>query len=388
MVNEPLEARLSSLSVMIVSHIGRTGPAHELEHYLAPRVARLLFIGHPLELAEKRRSFSHVRLPDGRMDSRRDAPGWLLSESVSAAMNVCLTLWWGVRERKADLYVGLGGVNAFCGLLLRALGRVETVVFWTIDYVPQRFKNPLLNWIYHSIDVFCVKHCDRVWNLGARMAPAREGLGGVSPAYRKKQITVPMGTDLVSEPLPSSEIDRFTIAYMGGLRENQGVEALIEAMPHVIRMVPEARLLIIGGGPRGPTLKALRMRLGLEEHVEFTGVIEDHQQLLEKLSRCALGVAPYGSAANSYTRFTDPGKPKAYLSVGLPVVITPVPAIAHEIEERGAGLLSGHEPHQLAEAIVRLLTAPDYEGYRQRARAMAQDYAWPRVFSEAFSETL
>ena len=387
-MNDAVEARLRSLNVLIVSHVSSTGPAHELERYLAPRARRLLFIGHPLRAAEERRSFAHIRLPDGGVRRRGSLPAWLGSEAVSTPIHVCLTLWWGWRAPKADLYIGLGGVNAFCGLLLRAAGRVERVVFWTIDYVPRRFENRLLDWIYRRIDAFCAVRCDRVWNLGSRMVEAREQFGNVSRAVRANQITVPMGTDPDVEQPALSEIDRFTIAFMGNLlREDQGVETVLAALPRVLDTVPEARLLILGDGPHRPSLVALRERLGLSDRVEFTGAIEDHRELLQRLARCAVGVAPYGDDPESLTWVTDPGKPKAYLSAGLPVVITRVPEIAAEFESRGAGVISGHSPAELADAIVRVLTAPDYERYRERARAMAQDYAWPRLFSSALSAT-
>lgn len=386
-MNEAVEARLRSLNVLIVSHLSSTGPAHELERYLAPLARRLVFIGHPLRAAEERRSFVHIRLPDGGVRGRRSVPAWLGSEAASTLIHVCLTLWWGWREPKTDLYIGLGGVNAFCGLLLRAAGRADKVVFWTIDYVPRRFGNRLLDWIYRRIDAYCAVRCDRVWNLGSRMVEAREKFGNVSPAVRANQITVPMGTDPDVEQPALPEIERFTIAFMGNLlRVDQGVETLLEALPRVLEAIPEARLLIVGDGPHRASLEALRERLGLADRVQFTGAIEDHRELLERLARCAVGVAPYGDDPDSLTWVTDPGKPKAYLSAGLPVVITPVPEIAAEFRSRGAGVVSGHSSAELADAIVRLLAAPDYERYRERSQAMAQDYAWPRLFSAALSE--
>jgi len=372
-MNEAVEARLRSLTVLIVSHVSSTGPAHELERYLAPRARQLLFIGHPLRAAAERRSFAHIRLSDGDVRRRRSLPAWMGSEAASTPIHVGLTLWWGWREPKADLYIGLGGINAFCGLLLRAAGRVE---------------NRLLDWIYRHIDSFCAVRSDRVWNLGSRMVEAREQFGNVSPDIRANQITVPMGTDPdVEQPLPS-EIERFTIAFMGNLlRADQGVEILLEALPRVLDAVPDARLLILGDGPHRANLEALRDRLGLSDRVEFAGAIADHRELLQRLARCAVGVAPYGDDPESLTWVTDPGKPKAYLSAGLPVVITRVPEIAADFESRGAGVISGHSPSELADAIVQVLAAPDYEHYRERARAMAQDYAWPKLFSAALSAT-
>ena len=71
--------------------------------------------------------------------------------------------------KKYELFIGVDNLNALAGLVLRRLGKVERVVYYVIDYTPVRFKNPLLNAIYHWVDRRAVHGSDAVWNLSERM---------------------------------------------------------------------------------------------------------------------------------------------------------------------------------------------------------------------------
>ncbi|WP_067794360.1 glycosyltransferase family 4 protein [Actinomadura formosensis] len=51
----------------------------------------------------------------------------------------------------------------------------------------------------------------------------------------------------------------------------KGQDALIHAWPHVLRRVPDAALLLVGGGPHRAELERLAASLGVERSVVFTG---------------------------------------------------------------------------------------------------------------------
>jgi len=71
------------------------------------------------------------------------------------------------------IYFGCGGFNVIVGIMMKTLGWVDKVVFYTIDFTPRRFKNKILNNFYLLIDKWCVKFADEVWNLSERMFEAR-----------------------------------------------------------------------------------------------------------------------------------------------------------------------------------------------------------------------
>jgi len=70
--------------------------------------------------------------------------------------------------------------------------------------------------------------------------------------------------------------------------------------------------------------------------VKFYGFLPNHEQLLELLAQCDVGLALYSEEPLSYKRFADTGKPKLYIASGLPVIITNVPPIAKLIDDARA----------------------------------------------------
>ncbi len=380
--------RLKEMSAVVVSHVFTTGPAQELESYLVARkMKKFRYIGHPFTFAADIRSFYSV-YKDGNKELSHKAYGWRLPGVLGYVKDLLYTLGWLLFSgEKYDLYIGVDNLNAFAGLMLRALGKTDTVFFYTIDYIPKRFDNRLLNRLYHWMDSYCVAHCDYVWNLSPVMIEEREKKG-VLAKHSGKQITVPIGTDLNVKRTPFEDIDRYTIAFFGHLRQGQGVDFLIGLLPEVIEKIPKARLLIIGTGPLEKQLKERAEMFGLSNHVRFAGFIEDHTEAQTLLSRCAVGIAPYEDSESTYTRYTDPGKPKAYMAAGLPVVITKVPRIAYEIERKGAGIAIEYDSGDAVRALVSILSDDDrLLEYKKNAIEFAGEFEWPAIFENAFKES-
>lgn len=298
-----------------------------------------------------------------------------------------LTIWWVNKySRNFDYFIGFDNLNAFTGNLLKKFGAVKKTIFYTIDYIPNRFSNNILNYIYHFLDKLAVEKSNAVWNLSSIMVDEREKKG-ISPIYRKKQFVVPIGTILVKEN--NIKIDRFKIVHIGHLRKNQGLETLIYAMKDVIKIVPNAHLCIIGGGPLEESLKNQVKKMKLGKHIEFTGFLPNYSDAEKYLEDSGIGVAPYDNNKNSFTRYTDPGKPKDYLANGIPVVITKVPQVAYEIEKRQCGIAVEYSRKNIADAIVKILTMPQdrYLEFRKNSIRMAKDYTWDKVFNRAFAKT-
>ena len=65
--------------------------------------------------------------------------------------------WIKILQKKTyKLFVGADNVSALVGIILKKLGRVEKVAYWTLDYRPVRFENRVMNTVFHWLDRFCV----------------------------------------------------------------------------------------------------------------------------------------------------------------------------------------------------------------------------------------
>ncbi|MFI5838522.1 glycosyltransferase family 4 protein [Catenuloplanes sp. NPDC051500] len=67
--------------------------------------------------------------------------------------------------------------------------------------------------------------------------------------------------------------DRPVLVCVSRLVARKGQDTLIRAFPEIRRRVPDAALLLVGGGPYRQTLERLARDQGVEQHVVFTGSV-------------------------------------------------------------------------------------------------------------------
>jgi phosphatidyl-myo-inositol dimannoside synthase len=68
-------------------------------------------------------------------------------------------------------------------------------------------------------------------------------------------------------------IGRPVVVCVSRLVPRKGQDTLIRAWPKVLRQVPGAALVVVGGGPHQATLRRLSERLGVSPHITFTGPV-------------------------------------------------------------------------------------------------------------------
>ncbi len=372
----------------LITHFYTTGTASRVEEYLVrKKVKEVLFIGHSFSYRQDTRSFLK-RYQKGELIEDNKHIVWRGPDIFFYLRDVLLTLYWTRNDPKFDVVICWDSLNAFTGVLLKLFGKTRKLVFYTIDYVPDRFPNKILNWLYHWFDRFALRNCDVVWNLSSAMTDAREERG-VDLRFRKKQLEVPFAIEKYYLPYTFSKISRYRIVFASHLRPRTGIETLINIMPQIIKKVPRANLLIIGGGPSEKELWRRVKRLKLGGHVSFTGYIEKYSDVEKLFLESAIGVAPYTDDDKTFTRYADPGKPKDYLACGLPVVITKVPPIAYKIDKFKCGIAVDDDPKEISNAIISLLKSRKrLIEYRANAYKFARKFSTDRVYAKALNETL
>jgi len=392
-VNNPIT--FSRKNILIVCHTYVKGAPQELEDFFVNNKARnVIFIGHPFSYCYKRygmKGASHIRTHhSGNLVYYHEAIDWRLPDLLMYMKDVFYTVYWSLTcGVKFDIMFGADCLNALICLFLRTIGRGKTVCFYTIDYFRSRFKNRALNAIYFLMDKICVERCDWVWNVSTRIRTGREE-EGIPIKYRDKQLTVPIGTKFdEAQRLSVNEIDRHKVVFLGDVHKQAGIYLLIDSIPEIIARVPKTRFVIIGGGEHEVEVKQIIKQRGFQKYVEFKGVVTNRKHLEKLLSMNAIGVAPYkpGSDSHSSTYFADPTKPKDYMALGLPVVITRVPQIADEIDKNRAGFAINYNKDEFVNAVVNLLSDDQlYKECRENALKLASKYSWDRIFTEALEK--
>lgn len=380
---------ISNLKIVVVFHSYGTGINIALRDFLSNRCKKLVFIDHPFSYCKNTVSSMTV-YEKGALVNKIRGPKIKGPDILFYIKDVLTTIYFvfGLKER-FDLYLGFDNLNAFTGLVLRLLGKVRKVVFYTIDYVRLRFENSLLNRFYHFIDKICCYHADCLWDISERMVQARSEDGVLKERIIPRLVVVPDGSDFdQARRLPFEEINRFGVVFMGHLREGKGIEFIIDALPNICKQVPLAKLMIIGTGPLETGLKQRTKELGIDNKVDFKGFIEDSTGINNLMMYCSVGLAPYEPTPHSFAYYGDPGKIKAYLAVGLPVVVTKVPAFAYEVARAKAGIAVEYNQKEFSEAVVKLLTDDEfYLSCRRNAIELASRYSWENIFTQAFNDT-
>ena len=383
------------------SHLG--GPPQDLYRYLKTRAKEVVFIEQPQSYCHDITPTMTVCLNGVEQKPIRFPMFWFPYNTARADIqqtplpyiafkirDVLSTAYFMLRlGRRFDLYVGVEAINAIMGIWLRRFKVAKQVVYDVIDYSPKRFDNAKLNGIFHAMDRYCAHRSDWAWVQSDRVKPMRLKLGAKADRICAHILKLSgFGDDVSCLKVDSKEnFDPYRLIFVGTIHPTDGVDCLVEAMPRILEKVPQAKLTIVGYGNDFPKLRDRVQDMGLNNNIEFMGLIGNPAEVEGLLASSALGIVPYKKDDLSLKHFNDPSKPRLYLGCGLPMIITDVPEVAKEIHRRKAGLIIDWTPAALADAVVSLLTdQAKLAEFRANSLKMAEDFTWDKIFSDVFSQ--
>ncbi|GIJ68700.1 glycosyltransferase family 4 protein [Virgisporangium ochraceum] len=316
-------------------------PADDLVVYASSwRGAREFDAEQPFEVVRDRTS---VLLPTPRV-ARRAAD--------LARAHGCDTVWFG-----AAAPLGLLAK----GLKRKGIGRaVAQTHGHEVGWAALPGARAMLNSIGRHVDVSTyLSEYQRV-----RLQPLLRNLERLTPG---------VDTDTFHPDVDGSEVrkkhqldDRPVIVCVSRLVPRKGQDMLIRALPAVRRKVPDAKLLIVSGGPDRDRLTKLARSTGAEEHVVFTGSVP-WQALPEHYAAGDV----YAMPCRTRRRGLDvEGLGIVYLeasATGLPVVAGDSGGAPDAVKEGETGyVVNGRDTEQIADRLVTLLSD------RDKARTMGR----------------
>ncbi len=145
---------------------------------------------------------------------------------------------------------------------------------------------------------------------------------------------------------------QFNILFVGLLKEGQGIELLLSFLAKHQKYT----LKIIGICPNGLFRKyqELIAKYHIVNRVFFPNKFYTDSKLARLAKTCHVGVAFYETGLNSSTYYTDPGKVKTYIEMGLPVIMSHTSAISPYIVQFGCGEVVDFSEDALAQALVKI----------------------------------
>lgn len=397
MIDKQFDQKIKTSSLLVVFHEHVTGGvAHVLRDYLLEKSPKkLLFIAHPLlYIKESYKKSSYFEwYVNGRLEEKHTCYHWMLPEQFLYIKDFIYTLYWAIKSgAKYDLVFAIDPLNAISGIILKILGRANKVVHYSIDYFPQRFENPVMNRIYHSLDKLAVRFSDETWNVGARMTKARAlGNGMRADVYKKRQFHVPIGVWFAKiKRKPITQFDKKKLIYAGGFVPYMGIDLAIRALPQILKKIPNCTIELIGRGEAGKEWKKLAQQLGVEKHISFKDWMEDREAFHKHLSGAAVGLAPFNyHILDDKVKNADPGKIKDYTSVSLPVITTKAIYTWRDIEKFKCGVVIDYKENEFAKAVIKFLQNRSLLlQYRKNAVKYAKQFDWEKLFTENLSRIL
>jgi len=350
----------------------------------------VFYIRHPFSFAlgDKRSSLEHyVKGEKVRSYFFRFTPKLeILIYVKDVIANIYFFLLIG---KRLDLCIAVDNLNAFPAILFKRMGRIKKVIYYNIDYTPERFKNKILNSLYQWFDRFACYNSDINW-IGTKRTTQARKKNGVNLSRIRKTVVVPDGNHSMSmRKIDTDKIKKNTLVFVGHVLKKQGIDLVIDSIPTIKKIIQDIKLIVIGEGEYLPEIKRKVKRLGLQDCVLFKGYIKNHLEVERIVARSAIGIATYIPDKNSFTNYSEAGKPKLYLGCGLPVVITKVPSIANDIKKAKAGMVINYDQEQFISAIRNLLLDKKaYVIYKNNATELGSRFDWTQIFKKAMNRSL
>ncbi len=356
-------------------------------NFMLDKVSRIVHIAHPFPNSPFNETVVEF-FEGGKLIKEERISIFKLPQILQYLIHFFLTWWIFLRiHYKFDLCITLENLSFINLFPLRMLRLIKRIVYYSVDFSPQRFQNPILNNAYHTLDKFACLHSDMNWMMVEEQIEARRIRDGKNMKYSPFSLA-PIGYKQALIKLKTiEEIDFYNLIFAGALLENSGPHLGIKALPQLIKIFPKIHYTIIGRGVFENELRNLVKILGLEKKVKFTGYIDSFGDLTETISKGSIGLAPFVPNPNSLSFYSDPSKIKLYLVSGLPVITTKVTTIAPLLEKAKAGLVIEYNERDLYKAVEYLLSdRKRYKSYKKAAVQLSQRYDIDNILTEAFKK--
>ena len=171
------------------------------------------------------------------------------------------------------------------------------------------------------------------------------------------------------------------LMYVGGLQSNRGLDTAIRAMPKIIKQIPSALLVIVGGGVYQSALEQLTRELGLTDVVTFKG-----QQPFEKvhsyINAGDICLVPHTESPEINT--TMPHKLFQYMYLKKPVIVSSAKPLARVVNDAHCGkVFESANPDAFANCVIALQDPAVRQQLGENGhRAVLDRYSWQQESKE------
>jgi glycosyltransferase involved in cell wall biosynthesis len=273
-----------------------------------------------------------------------------------------------------------GDVGDYVLDFVRGLRKPLITTFHTVFRTPQE--------PYRSVQEEIAKRSDRI------VVMSRLAIDLLINQYqlpKEKIVYIPHGT-----PVPNPHLreqmrkqlgwsEKKVIMTFGLINRGKGIELIINALPKVIREVPNVLYAIVGqthpevkkreGEAYREQLKDMIRKLDLEQHVVMIDRYLSEEELVDHITACDLYITPYPGMEQITS-----GTLAYAVGLGRPVLSTPY-AYAQDLLGEYQELLIPHGDEEAwAQTISRILSDPaNLHQWERRIGQIGREMTWPQV---------
>lgn len=182
------------------------------------------------------------------------------------------------------------------------------------------------------------------------------------PVAGNKPVSVVMNLpdDALFHPPDSTCVEHrsdggFHMLYTGTISKTYGLAMVIESLSRLRDRIPNLRLRIVGEGDDLPSLRQLARDLGMEDRVEFCGVVP-FSRIPEIISQSDVGISTL--KLDVLTNLCFNNKTAEYVAMGLPAIVTRNDVVEKHFPSGVVRFFEAGDPESFEKAVVELYENP------------------------------
>jgi glycosyltransferase involved in cell wall biosynthesis len=193
---------------------------------------------------------------------------------------------------------------------------------------------------------------------------------------RQQEVAViPNGIDIEEINHIETSSNKSDIIFVGRLIKEKKADLLIKSLTTVKKTYPNIKCTIIGEGPEKVQLKKLTNELDLKGNVEFTGFLEDYQDVIAHMKSSKVLVLP--SVREGFGMVVLEAN-----ACGVPVVVVdhPMNAAKDLVKEGENGYIADLSSDSISNKIVEAIKSK--EKLIKSSKEYAKDYDWKEIITK------
>ena len=170
---------------------------------------------------------------------------------------------------------------------------------------------------------------------------------------------------------------------LGSVLSHSGLEVIFDAIPNILKEIPNFKLLVVGDGSHLPSLKQRAIKLGINDKIIFTGFVP-YKEVPKFCSIADLCINPFRII--DMTDKLSPVKIFDFMSCGKPVLATPLKGMLYDFPKDSNTIIYANLD-DFEQEIISLLNNENLEEIGIRSKKFVEKhFTWDIVAKKMLIE--